>query len=101
MLAHPRLPIKCGSLGESFPVVRGVPGISPASYARSSLTRGITFVAQSSMFVINASCDSPPMPYFKSKRLAPNAVRLAAIFWARDLEQSAHVELAVCHSMSG
>ncbi len=50
--------------------------------ARSSRTRGMTWVPYSSMFAMSALCDSPPMPYFKSKRFAPRAVRLAAIFRA-------------------
>jgi hypothetical protein len=51
-------------------------------YARSARTRGITWVPYSSMFLISASCERPPMPYFKTKRVAPSAVRLAAIFCA-------------------
>src|SRR5947209_12082332 len=47
----------------------------------------------SSIFVISASCAGPPMPYFRSKRLAPSAARFAAIFRATvsdgsDMERS-------------
>jgi hypothetical protein len=48
----------------------------------SSRTRGITWRPNSSMLVIRVSWVRPPAPYFRSKRVAPNARRLVAIFWA-------------------
>src|SRR5256885_4724265 len=42
----------------------------------------MTWVPYSSMSVMSASWERPPMPYFKSKRVASRALRLAAIFFA-------------------
>src|SRR5689334_21619611 len=50
--------------------------------ATSLRTRGITSVPYSSTFFINASCDRPGIPNFRSKRFAPSTARLSTIFSA-------------------
>src|SRR4051812_19360394 len=58
---------------------------TPISYfasARSSRTRGATFVPYSSMLVISALCGVGPLAYFRSKRVRPSAVIVVAIFFA-------------------
>src|SRR5487761_241651 len=67
------------------PVAAGLTGDARAPrllQARSSRTRGMTCVPYSWMLVMRDSCASPPMPYFRSNRFAPSAVRFAAIFCA-------------------